>query len=111
MMVCTHPKRQRRIASIRAHAQLSFRVFEKRAELNREVLGEYLLTVPHKMDENIWRSRQQLEEILHLLEPAQLSDVEVRPLQMLWRELRRSADLVRFSGATDCRQGRVWRVL
>lgn len=48
------------------------------AELNREVLGQNLLTVPHKMDENIWRSRQQLEEILHLLEPAQLDDVEVR---------------------------------
>jgi len=45
-------------------------------ELNREVLGQHLLTVPHKMDENIWRSRQQLEGILHLLEPAQLDDVE-----------------------------------
>jgi hypothetical protein len=42
------------------------------------VLGQHLLTVPHKMDENIWRSRQQLEGILHLLEPAQLDDVEVR---------------------------------
>jgi hypothetical protein len=50
--------------------------FDRDDELNREVLGRFLLTVPHKMDENVWRSRQQLEEVLHLLEPAQLADVE-----------------------------------
>lgn len=48
------------------------------SELNRVVLDRFLLTVPHKMDENVWRSRQQLEEILHLLEPAQLQAAEVR---------------------------------
>lgn len=46
------------------------------SELNRVVLDRFLLTVPHKMDENVWRSRQQLEEILHLLEPAQLQAAE-----------------------------------
>lgn len=50
------------------------------AELNKKILGEFLLTVPHKMDENIWRSRQQLEEILHLIEPSNLEAIEVETL-------------------------------
>jgi hypothetical protein len=45
-------------------------------DLNKAILGEYLLTIPHKMDENIWRSRQQLEEIVHLVEPSELEKVE-----------------------------------
>ena len=38
---------------------------------------EKYLVPPKKLDENMWRVRQQLEEILYLLDPERRDPVEV----------------------------------
>ncbi|KAL3681853.1 hypothetical protein R1sor_024809 [Riccia sorocarpa] len=36
----------------------------------KKLLQDLLITVPHKLDENLWKNREQVEEILYLFEKA-----------------------------------------
>ncbi|KAL2620041.1 hypothetical protein R1flu_000246 [Riccia fluitans] len=40
----------------------------KKASGKKNLLQDLVITVPHKIDENLWKNREQVEEILYLLE-------------------------------------------
>ncbi|BBN15557.1 hypothetical protein MPTK1_6g20520 [Marchantia polymorpha subsp. ruderalis] len=40
----------------------------QKASGNKQMMEELQIIVPHKIDENLWKNREQIEEILHLFE-------------------------------------------
>lgn len=72
---------------------------------------------PHKIDENMWKNREQMEEILFLLQPSRwpvqvnrfVPNLSLPPSSSWWQQLSLSFSLVSASGTLHIR--RCWIII